>query len=255
MMSHDMKATELETPDQPMAAKSGLLRYAPLVVIAALLATAYAMGWQKYFTLDYLTQSQEALQAMVAAHPLGAPLAFFAVYAVAVAIAFPAASILTVFAGFLFGWFAGGLIVAFAATTGAMALFLAARSAFGDVLRKRIGGAAKAMAEGFETDAFNYLLFLRLAPIFPFLVINIVPAFFKVTLRTYAGATFLGILPGTFAYAFLGAGIGSSIAAAKAAGTELSLADLVTPQLAGAFLALGLVALIPVIVKRLRARR
>ena len=238
--------SQVETP------KSTIRRFAPVGLIVAALAIGYAMGWQRFFTLDYLAQSQTMLLASVATHPVLSRLAFFAAYTAAVAVAFPAASILTIFAGFLFGWIQGGLIVAFGATLGACILFLAAQTAFGDSLRSRVGGAAKAMSEGFEKDAFNYLLFLRLAPIFPFFVINIVPALFKVPLRTYATATLLGILPGTFAYAFLGQGLGSSLDAATKAGTSLSVKDLVTPQLLTAFVVLALAALLPIIVKRLR---
>ncbi|MCU0832269.1 MAG: TVP38/TMEM64 family protein [Rhizobiaceae bacterium] len=236
------------------ARHAGLRRFAPLALIIAVLAFGYLMGWQRYFTLQFLAESQQALSAHVTASPVLSRAGFFATYAVAVAVSFPAASVLTIFAGFLFGWLQGGLLVAGAATLGASALFLAARSAFGDALRSRVGGFAKAMAEGFERDAFNYLLALRLAPVFPFFVVNIVPALFKVPLPTYATATILGILPGTFAYAFLGQGVGASLDAARAAGTMVSVADLVTPQLLGAFFALGVVALIPVVIKRLRQR-
>jgi uncharacterized membrane protein YdjX (TVP38/TMEM64 family) len=235
--------------------KSAFARFAPVALIIAALGFGYAMGWQRFFTLDYLAQSRTNLLEMVAAHPIVSRLGFFIVYAVAVAVSFPAASILTIFAGFLFGWWQGGLIVAFAATLGAMGLFLAARSAFGDALRSRVSGPAKTLADGFEKDAFNYLLFLRLAPIFPFFVINIVPALFAVPLRTYATATFFGIIPGTFAYTFLGTGIGSALDASAAAGTTLSVGDLVTPQLILAFFALGAAALLPVIIKRLRAKK
>ena len=241
------------TPMSPVETpKSTIRRFAPVGLIVAALAIGYAMGWQRFFTLDYLAQSQTMLLDAVATHPVVSRLAFFAAYTAAVAVAFPAASILTIFAGFLFGWIQGGLIVAFGATLGACILFLAAQTAFGDSLRSRVGGAAKAMSEGFEKDAFNYLLFLRLAPIFPFFVINIVPALFKVPLKTYATATLLGILPGTFAYAFLGQGLGSSLDAATKAGTSLSVKDLITPQLLTAFVVLALAALLPIVVKRLR---
>jgi hypothetical protein len=93
---------------------------------------------------------------------------FVVAYALAVAFSFPAASILTIFAGFLFGWLLGGALTAIAATTGAAAVFLAAKSAFGDVLRKRAGPFAAKLADGFAKDAFGYLFVLRLAPVFPF---------------------------------------------------------------------------------------
>jgi uncharacterized membrane protein YdjX (TVP38/TMEM64 family) len=232
--------------------KGVMRRFAPAIVIVAALGFGYSMGWQRFFTLDYLASSQSLLLNYVAENPILSRVGFFVVYALAVAVAFPAASILTIFAGFLFGWLQGGVLVAFAATLGACILFLSAKSAFGDSLRNRVGGAAKAMSEGFEKDAFSYLLFLRLAPIFPFLVINIVPALFKVPLKTYAIATLLGILPGTFAYTFLGQGLGSSLDAATKSGTALNVKDLITPQLLTAFIVLALAALLPIVIKRLR---
>lgn len=244
----------MDAPLPPERSASRLKRFAPAAAVLAGLAFGYMMGWHEFLSLDYLSRSEAMLRGQVAAHPVLAPVVFFGLYAATVAFSFPAASVLTVFGGFLFGWLKGGLVVALAATLGASLLFLAARSAFGDVLRRRAGGAAKALAEGFERDAFNYLLVLRLAPVFPFFIINIVPALFNVRLATFAGATLIGILPGTFAYAFLGQGVGSALAAARAAGTTLRLSDIVTPELAGAFFALAGLALVPVIIKKLRPR-
>lgn len=227
-----------------------LWRFLPLAVIAAGLAIAYLAGWQRYFTLTFLAESHDGLQAFVGAHPVSAPLGFALVYALAVAFSFPAASVLTIFAGFLFGWVMGGILVAIAATLGATIVFLAARTAFGDFLTDRVSGRAARMARGFEENAFGYLFVLRLAPIFPFWVINIAPALFDVRLRTYVLATLLGILPGTFAYAYLGEGVDSVLTAAARAGRSASLTDLVTPEITLAFLALAVVAAIPLVVKK-----
>lgn len=229
-------------------------RYLPIAIVAAGLALGYAMGWHRYFTLMFLSESSETLNGYVADNPVLAPVAFFVAYALAVAFSFPAASVLTIFAGFLFGWLYGGLLVAFAATLGATVLFLAARSAFGNVLRKKVGVRAARLADGFEDNAFGYLLALRLAPVFPFFVINIAPALFNVSLRTFVAATFLGILPGTFAYAWLGQGVESVLQAAREAGEEPSVADLVTTEITLAFLFLALVAVIPTIVRSVRGR-
>jgi len=234
---------------------SAIRRFAPLAVILAGLAFAYAMGWQRFFSLDFLAESREMLLGFVSANYVLSVVGFAAAYVLAVAFSVPAASILTIFSGFLFGWLVGGIIVAFAATAGATIVFLAARSAFGDFLRDRVSGRVRRLADGFENDAFSYLLVLRLAPVFPFFVMNIAPALFKVPLRTYVTATFLGILPGTFAYAYLGEGVDSVLAAAQAAGTEVHASDLVTPQITIAFLVLAAVAAIPPIVKRFRAPR
>lgn len=236
-------------------ARRGVWRFAPVLVLAAGLAAGYALGLQRYLSLDFLAASSDALTGYAAAHPVLAPALFFAAYVAAVAFSFPAASVLTVFGGFIFGWLAGGALVAFAATLGATLLFLAARGAFADLLRRRLGGFAGRVAAGFEEDAFGYLLALRLAPIFPFFVVNIAPAFFKVELRTYVAATFLGILPATFAYAWLGQGVGSVVEAARKAGRAASLADLITPQITLAFALLALVAALPAVVRRIRRRR
>ena len=235
--------------------RSRLLRFAPIAVVVAGLAVAYAMGLHEVLSLDYLSERREQLHAFVADNPLSSLIGFLLVYALAVALAFPAASILTVFAGLLFGWLLGGAVVAVAATLGATVLFLAARSAFGSLLRERLGERATRMAAGFEEDAFGYLLVLRLAPIFPFWGINIAPAFFHVPLRVYILATFVGILPGTFAYAYLGQGLESVLMAAEQSGRDISLRDLITPEITIAFVALALVAAIPTVVKKFRNRK
>ncbi|MCR4265571.1 TVP38/TMEM64 family protein [Nitratireductor sp. ZSWI3] len=229
-----------------------LRRLLPLLVILAGLAAGYALGLDRYLSLDYLADSRNALRAYVAGHPILAPGGFALLYALAVAFSFPAASVLTLFAGFLFGWLLGGMLVAVAATAGASALFIAARGALGGILARRLGGRLSRMAKGFEDNAFSYLLVLRLAPIFPFWIVNIAPAFFNVPLRTYAVATFLGILPATFAYAYLGHGLDSVLTVAAETGREVRLADLVTPQITLAFAVLAAVAAIPLLIRKLR---
>lgn len=230
-------------------------RFGPIAVIAAGLGFGYLMGWHQYFSLEFLAAQREALTAYVTAHYALSLAGFVALYALAVAFSFPAASVLTIFGGFLFGWWVAGIAVAFGATAGASVLFLAARSVFGDFLRERVGGLAARLADGFREDAFSYLLVLRLAPFFPFFVINIAPALFGVKLRTYVAATFLGILPGCFAYAWLGQGIGSVLEAAEREGGSVSLKDLVTPEITIAFIALAVVAIIPTIIRKWRGRR
>ena len=122
------------------------------------------------------------------------------------------------------------------------------------------------MAEGFRADAFSYLLFLRLVPIFPFWLVNLVPAVCGVSLATFAAATALGVIPATFAFAFVGAGLESVVVAQEAAyracvaagqtdcRLEFHLKTVMTPEIMAALAALGVLALIPVVVKRLRAR-
>lgn len=231
------------------------VRYLPLVVILAGLVLGYAFGLQNYLSLSVLAERRDELRAYVEANWLLSAAAFSLVYVLAVAFSFPAASVLTIFGGFLFGWMAGGALVAVSATLGATLIFLATRSAFGSFLRRRVDGVAKRLADGFRENAFGYLFVIRLAPIFPFFAVNIAAALFDITLAQFVAATFLGILPGIFAYAYLGQGVDSVLVAAREAGREASIADLVTPDITLAFFLLAVVAAIPTIVSQLRRRK
>ena len=235
--------------------KSLIARFAPIAIVCAGLAVGYAMGWHEFLSLDYLVESRVMLKETVAAHYYSAVFGFVALYALATAFSFPAASILTIFAGFLFGWFVGGSAAIVGATIGATAIFAAARTAFGDFLKEKVGGKVARLAKGFEKDAFSYLFVLRLAPVFPFFVMNIAPALFNVPLRIYVAATFLGIIPGGMAYAYLGQGLDSVIAAAAQAGSEVAFNDIVTTEILLAFGTLALVAAIPAIVKKIRGNK
>lgn len=230
-------------------------RFVPLAVVLAGLSAGYAFGLHEQFSLQALAESRAEFAAAVAARPVSAGLGFVAVYAIATAFAFPAASVLTILGGFIFGWLAGGLLTVAGATLGATAIFLAARTALSDVLARLAGPRIARLGAGFEHDAFTYLLVLRLAPIFPFQIVNIAPAFFNVRIATFVAATAIGIVPGTFAYSYLGEGLGSVVNAAAAAGRSVSPADLVTPQITAAFFVLALVASIPLIVRKWRAAR
>ncbi|OXT01767.1 TVP38/TMEM64 family protein [Notoacmeibacter marinus] len=246
------KADDSRAEGGSAGTKKGLGRFIPIVLIVAALALAYFFGLHRYVSLSALADYRDTLNGFVENWPILAPLGYGLIYALAVAISFPAASVLSIFGGILFGWFVGGIVIAVGATLGATALFLAARGAMAGTLRKKLGGAADKFAKGFESDAFGYLLALRLAPVFPFFVINIAPAFFNVPLRTYVLATAIGILPGCFAYAWLGAGLDATLMSAAEAGREIGVGDLITTELLIAFGALSAVALLGTLVARHR---
>lgn len=240
---------------------------APLCAVA-LLGAGYAFGLHNYFTLQSIAENRAALADYTAQNLVLSVVVFVAVYTAAVAVSFPGASILTILAGLLFGWALGGAAAIIAATVGATIVFTIAKSSFGDVLAKKAGPFLSRISAGFADDAFNYLLFLRLVPAFPFWLVNIAPALTKVKLRTFVTATFLGIIPGSFAFAFVGAGLDSVITAQQASHAQcvaeksigecpfgLSVSSLVTTELLLAFAALGVVALIPVIIKKWKARQ
>lgn len=235
--------------------KSALWRFAPLGLCVLALAGAYAMGWQSFLTLDYLSQSRDLMKSLVASHWALAALGFAVMYFAATAVAFPASAALTVFGGFLFGWKAATVLVEIGAVSGASVLFLASRSACRDSLRRKIGNHAEKLAAGFEKNAFTYLLLLRLAPFLPFFLVNICPAAFRVRLKTFVAATALGILPGVAAYTYLGQGADSVLVAARAAGRSVGIGDLVTPQITLAFIGLAVVALAAAVLKHVMAAR
>ncbi len=231
----------------PQASPSLLKRALPLAIIAIALIAFFSLGLQRYFTLDTLRDNREALRAWVEADPLRAMAIFLGVYAAAVAISFPGASILTIFGGFLFGLWPGTPLIVVAATIGATLIFLAARTALGDMLSKRAGGFAKRMEEGFRKGELSYMFVLRLAPVFPFWAVNIAAGLMGVSLRNFLVGTFFGIIPGSFVYASIGAAAG----AAFDAGEDISLSGvLLKPETITPIIGLIVLALIPVFLKR-----
>ena len=244
-----------KTSPDPIAPKQVWLRFLPIIVLLGGLAVGYAFGLHHYLSLTYLGEQRGALQAYVADNKLLSAALFMVIYTAAVAFSFPAASVLTIFGGFLFGWLQAGIMVAFAATLGATLLFLAAKSSIGGFLREKLKGSAASFADGFAKDALSYLFVLRLAPVFPFFLVNIAPALFNVRTRDYVIATFFGILPGTFAFCYLGEGVGSVLDAAAASGTTPSVKALVTPEITIAFAALAFVAAIPTLIRWYRGRK
>jgi len=256
------------SPPEPSAARPrGFFRQLlPLVVVVVVAIAAYVILGRGVISLDELVRHRAEIAGFVGAHRALAVIAYVALYIVTVALSLPGAAFLTVAGGFLFGLALGAAAAVVGATAGATVIFLVARSALGEPLLKRAGPRAVKLAEGFREDALGYLVFLRLVPAFPFFLVNLVPAFAGVRLGTFVLATALGVIPGAVAYAFAGTGLDSVIAAQKnaydaciaagRAGCHLAFdaKDILTPELIGALIALGLLALLPVVVKRLRRR-
>jgi len=241
-----------------------------LAVLAAISLTVFAMGGHKLLTLKTIGLNYEALRHFIAAN-LAASLALYAtIYVAVVALSLPGALALTIAGGLLFGWKIAVPVTVAAATLGATIIFLVARSSLGTVLGSRVGPWLVRLREGFSENALSYLLFLRLVPAFPFVVVNLAAAVLGVPLRAYVLGTFLGIIPGTTAITFAGAGLGSVIKAQNrsyhaclaklpadpdlACPYMIDTSVLVTKELVLALVLLGTVALIPVAVKKWRAR-
>lgn len=230
--------------------KPGPARWLPLACLALGFVAFFAFGGHHYLTFGTLRTHRVELLDWVAARPMIAPLVYMLVYAVVVGLSLPGGAVLTVTGGFLFGTMLGSTYAVIGATIGAVVVFLAARTALGNSLRVRAGGAVKRMEEGFREDAFSYLLILRLVPLFPFFVVNLVPAFVGVRLGTYTLATLLGIIPGAFVYASVGNGLGAVFDAGK----KPDLGILFTAPVLLPIVGLCVLALVPVVYKRLKKR-
>jgi uncharacterized membrane protein YdjX (TVP38/TMEM64 family) len=254
------------TSDPAAAGRLSLAKIVPLAAIVLLAVAIIAMGWHRELSLEMLIRRRAALDAFIDRHFLAALAGYLAVYVAVVALSIPGAVVLTVSAGILFGWVVGGLLAVVGATAGATIVFLIARNALCDYVQRKAGPRLAKLSEGFKADAFSYLLFLRLVPVFPFWLVNLAPALLGVRLRTFVLATALGIIPATFAFACVGSGLDSLIAAQEsaynaclAAGRsdcrlDFDLKAAVTPQLLTALTALGLLALVPTLVRRWRSR-
>ena len=222
-------------------------RLLPLGLLVAVWIVFMLAGGYRYLTFSALAQNRDWLCGLVQKWGILAAFVYIVVYATLVALSVPGGAILTIAGGFLFGTWVGGLCAVIGATLGATAIFLAARAGLG-ALAQRAGRLVGKLEAGFRADAFNYLLVLRLVPIFPFWLINLVPALVGVRLPTYMLATFLGIVPGTFVYASLGNGLGSLV-------EEPDLAIIFKPSLLVPIVGLALLALIPVGYKHWRGKK
>ena len=226
-------------------------KFVPLGVLAAGIAAFFALGLDQYVSFETLREHRDVLANFVANNPLLAPLAFMVIYCVVVAFSLPGGAIMTIAGGFLFGTVLGTAWVVLSATTGATILFVIAKTSLGDPLRARAGPWLKKMESGFRENALSYLLVLRLIPLFPFFVVNLVPAFLGVPWRTYVMATFIGIIPGTIVYATVGAGLGSIFDRNK----SFTASGVMTPEIITALIGLALLSLLPVAYKKIKSRR
>ena len=219
------------------------LKLAVATLFIGALAAFFALGGEQYLSLDAIKNNRDSLLAYTENHYVFAILSAILIYTASTAFSIPGAVLLSLTVGFLFGRWVGTAVILLAATLGATLVFLAARYLFADAARQKLNsGLAAKLINGFNDNAFHYLLFLRLVPLFPFWLVNLAPAFTPIKLRTYVVGTAIGILPGCFVFANLGQSLGRID----------SLDQLVSAETLMAFGLLGLFALIPVIVKKFR---
>ena len=237
--------------------RAGLLlrRLAPLLLLGIAIGLFFAFGLHHHFSFEWLRQNRAELVDFVARSWFLAALVYVVVYAGTTTLSLPWGALLTLVGGFLFGPVLGTVLSVVAATAGSFLLFTIAKTALGDPLRARARRSVKfavflRMESGFQENALSYLLFLRLVPIFPFFVVNLLPAFLGVSPRVYLVGTLLGIIPGTSIFSIVGAGLGKVFES----GESFSLNSVLNPEIIAGLAALALLSMIPVAYKRWRKR-
>ncbi|KAB0671215.1 TVP38/TMEM64 family protein [Oryzomonas sagensis] len=199
----------------------------------------------RFLTLEALRANRQSLMAYHAAHRALMAAGFMAVYIIQTALSLPGAAVLSLAAGAIFGSLRGTVYANIAATIGATLAFLVTRYLLRDAIQNRFGTRLETMNRELEARGFNYLLFLRLVPLFPFFLINLAAGLTRLPLRTFVLGTMIGIIPGGFVYVNAGASLA----------TVTSLSGIASPRVLGSFALLGLFALLPVLYNRRKAGR
>ncbi len=216
-----------------------------LLIFAGGFTLFFVFGGDRYLSFSTLKANRNELLTFTENHYRTMLMGAVVVYTTATALSIPIAAGLSLVVGFLFGRWIGMAVILFSATLGATLVFLGARYVFAEAAQRRMGKVAKKMIAGFKENDFNYLLFLRLVPLFPFWLVNLAPAFTPIKTRTYIAATAIGIAPGCFVFANLGQSLGRIESSEK----------LLSLQTMSAFVLLGIFALFPVLIRKLRFKK
>ncbi|MFG6583632.1 TVP38/TMEM64 family protein [Sulfitobacter sp. 1A12779] len=233
--------------------KPALMRYLPLALIAVVAAIG-AFTLRDYLSFDALRDNREALIAFRDSNYLLTALVFVAAYVVIVAFSLPGATVATLTGGFLFGLFPGVLYNVSAATLGAVVIFLAAQWGLGARLKERMDaseGMVRKIKAGIDDNQWSMLFFIRLVPVVPFFVANLLPAFLGVPLFRFVISTFFGIMPGALVFTSVGAGLG----AVFARGESPDLGIIFEPHILLPILGLCVLSLLPVAIKTFTGKK
>lgn len=214
------------------------------IIAAAAISCFFLLDLEQYMSLDALKNNRQLLMDYYAQHQYLLIAGFVLLYILQTALSLPGATIFSLAAGAIFGTLAGTVYAVFAATIGATLALLVTRYLLRDLVLRRFGAKLEGMNQELAARGFNYLLFLRLVPLFPFFLINLAAGLTQLPVRTFFLATFLGIVPGAFVYVNAGASLA----------TITSLSGIASPRVIGAFVLLGLFALLPVLYARYQRR-
>jgi len=228
-------------PAPTPSTSSSTVKIVMAVSVVLAIAAFVHFDFGRLLSLTALKENRDRLLAFTEANYALAAVLFVIIYIIVTGLSLPGAVILTLAGGFLFGGFLGTVFVNLGATTGATLAFLVARHLLRDTVEHKFGRWLNPLQEGFSKNAFSYLMTLRLIPLFPFFVVNLVSGLTRVQVGTYVAATALGIIPGSFVYAYAG----------QQLGTINSLKEIASPNVIGALVLLGLLALSPVLYKKI----
>ena len=244
MMNREvLMSTAMDTPAVQPESNRGKVVVA--LLFAAAIGAFFYFDLGRYLSLDSLKANRDSLLAFTETHYAASVAIFVAAYCLLVAASLPGAVFFTLAGGFLFGSALGTVYVNLGATSGATLAFLAARYLLRDWVEATFGSRLAPLQQGFANNAFSYLMTLRLIPLFPFFVVNMACGLTRVSLATYVTATAIGIIPGSFVFAYAG----------RQLGTINSLKEIASPNVLMAFTLLGLLALVPIVYQKLTAKK
>lgn len=212
-------------------------KVAVVTLFIAAIGAFFLLDLKSYLSLDVLKANRDGLLTFTQTHYAPAVAVFILSYVLQTAFSLPGATLMTLTGGFLFGSIWGPLYVNLGATAGATLAFLVARYLLHDWVERKFGDRLSQLQAGFAKNAFSYLLTLRLIPLFPFFLVNLLSGLTRVKIGTYMAATSLGIIPGSVVYTFAG----------RQLGTINTLSELASPRLLLAFSLLGLLILVPIV--------
>ncbi len=226
-------------------------KYWKLIALATFLLLIIIINFSGYFSfinLHIISTNYLSIQDFINSNFYIACLFFIFIYIIAVLIVMPGAWLLTFTGGFFFGWIIGSILTVFGATIGACVLFIFSKSFFGEYLNRKIKnnkGMLSKFEKNIKENAFNYLLFMRLMPLFPFVFVNVAPALLEVKFFTYIVTTFLGIIPATIVYSLLGSGASDAFIS----GNLIHIKNLVSYEIIIGLIGLSILSLIPIFIK------
>lgn len=224
-------------------------KYLPLLTIIVLSLIAWLSGVHHFVNLETFKKHQKEITLFIEHRLILSLIVYAILYTATVALSIPVATFMTILGGLLFGQWIGTTVVVISATLGACLLFLSAQTASRDILTKKAGGWVKKMQDGFQRNAFSYLLTLRLIPLFPFVAVNLVAALLQTPFQLFFIATLLGIIPGSFVYVSMGVALKEVIQQ-----PDFKADFILNPKILTTLIGLGILSLLPVLYKKLHSR-